>query len=141
MSPSESGEGSQEGLFPDADPPANSPDDLGYSKPYGQKSEPDRGEEKAAQRVNVAKGTIGIQEARKLVAWLSDQDFPVHVDVTVGHILTDLSGHTPKDFRWLCQAIVQAGKAPEPWRMCKALKARDVGILREEDPPPRARRG
>ena len=67
----------------------------------------------------------------KLIAWLNDQEFEVHEDVTVGHILVDLSGSTPEGFAWLCRAMKQAGQAPEPWRMNKALRARDVSLLRE----------
>lgn len=120
----------------DEEPKPNSAEDLGYRKPYGQGTPTSS---RAEDRVNVASGTIGRKEALVFIDWLKGQEFEVHVDVTVGHILTDLSGKRPEDLRWLCQAILQAKKAPEPWRMSKALKARDVGILRGIDPEPRAR--
>jgi len=140
MSPSKRDQG---GLFdtpkpviPDDDEPkSNSPEDLGLGPPrggsYGRRSQPPGGEERAAKRVNMASGTIGRPEAVKLIAWLNDQEFEVHEDVTVGHILVDLSGSTPDGFAWLCRACKQAGQAPEPWRMNKALRARDVSLLRE----------
>ena len=128
----------QRGLF-DAPKPViqddDEPEDLGLGPPrggsYGKRSEPSGGEARASKRVNMASGTIGRDEAVKLIGWLNDQDFEVHEDVTVGHILVDLSGSTSDDFAWLCRAIKQAGQAPEPWRMNRALRARDVSLLRE----------
>lgn len=131
-SPSENDQGD----LLDDEPKANSQADLGYQKPYGQGTPSSRG---AEDRVNLASGTIGRKEALVFIEWLKTQEFEVHVDVTLGHVLTDLSGKRPEDLRWLCQAILQAKKAPEPWRMSKALKARDVGILRGVDPEPRER--
>lgn len=80
---------------------------------------------------NVATGTIQIGDARKFVEWIHGLDIPVHADVTVGHVLVGLSGYQPSHLRWLCQAIRQAERAPHIDQMREALRAKDVGILRE----------
>ena len=127
------------------EPRPNSPDDLGFGKParppdvdrrpprsrsYGSGSP---GPDPVPQ--NVASGTIQIQDARKFVTWIHGQDFPIHEDVTVGHVLVALSGFTPKKLGWLCRACRQAGRAPAPWVMKIAAFKEDVGLLRPENEP------
>lgn len=129
----------------DEDPPANSPDDLGFGKPardpdvdrrpsssktYGERSP---GPDPVPH--NVAKGTIQFQDAKKFVTWLHDQDLPIHEDVTVGHVLVALSGLTPKHLGFLCRGCRQAGRIPAPWVMKLAAMKSDVGLLRPENEP------
>lgn len=124
------------------EPTPNSPEDLGFGptkperpdeidqgppadKSYG---EPSPGPDPVPH--NVASGTIQIEDARTFVSWLHEQELPCHADVTIGHVLVGLSGRTPQDLRWLCQAVRQAGNIPDPYRMGRALKERDVALLR-----------
>jgi hypothetical protein len=79
---------------------------------------------------NACRSAIQIQDARTFVAWLAEQDLPVHADCTVGHVLVGLSGLGRPDLKWLCQAIRQAGQAPEPARMRRAALKHDVALLR-----------
>ncbi len=74
-----------------------------------------------------------MDDARRFVAWVHDQDMPIHADVTVGHVLVGLSGFSPADLGWLCRALRQAGQAPHPDTMREALLKRDVGLLRPAD--------
>lgn len=137
-------QGPQSGLFDD-EPKPNSPEDLGAApvgppdperprarRPYGR-PRPDPN----PIPVNVASGTIQITDARKFVAWLSDQEFPIHRSISVGTVVVNLSGFTPKDLGWLCRACRQAQVAPAPELMRSALLKRDVSLLRgsagEED--------
>lgn len=136
-------------LFDD-DPPSNSPDDLGFgrhrperppdvdrrpsrSKAYGT---PSPGPDPVP--VNHCSSAIQIEDARKFVAWLHDQDLPIHEDVTVGHVLVALSGWGTEVLAWLCRACRQAGRAPAPTVMRKAWLARDVGLLRPGEAPEEA---
>ena len=127
------------------EPAPNSPEDLGFG-PVEPERPPDVDKRPPAQTRygqesegpdpvphNVASGTIQIDDARKFVAWLHEQEWPCHADVTVGHVLVGLSGFTPKDLGWLCRACRQAERIPAPYVMRDALFRKDVGILREED--------
>ncbi len=135
--------GPQGRLFDDPEPAENSREDLGYRPP------PDSTEALSyrppdEKRVgvgspgpdpvprNVASGTIQIEDARQFVDWIHDQDITIHADVTVGHVLVGLSGFSPENLRWLCQAIRQAGHAPHPGTMRSALLQHDVGLLRPD---------
>lgn len=113
------------------DPKPNSPEDLGMVPPrqgYGEKTaEPD------PIPVNMCSSAIQHTDAKKFVAWILEQDLPTHVDVTFGHIVVSLSGLGKLDLRWLCQAIKQAGRAPSPDLMARAVKTHDVSVLREDD--------
>ncbi len=136
---SENTEGSQGGLFdkpepvvePD-DPKPNSPEDLGMVPPrqgYGEKSpEPD------PIPVNMCSSAMQHTDAKKFVAWILEQDLPIHADVTFGHVVVGLSGLGTPDLRWLCQAIKQAGRAPAPVVMRRAVLSHDVSVLREDEP-------
>ena len=89
----------------------------------------------ASLSLSAAGGNASIQElletcAAHEVAWLAEQDIPVHAECTVGHILVGLSGLGRGDLRWLCQAIRQAEQAPTPARMRAAVLKHDVGLLR-----------
>lgn len=134
----------QGGLFDD-EPKANSPEDLGMGRPPIGPQRPDGVDTRppAAKAYgketpgpdpvphNVATGTIQIWDARKFVEWIHGLDIPVHADVTVGHVLVGLSGYQPSHLKWLCQAIRQAERAPHIGQMREALRAKDVGILRQ----------
>lgn len=149
--PSSPGQG---GLF-DAEPGPNSPEDLGYRAPQAPETEvagptaPDSNataepEPRPPYRQaygdpspepdpyprNMASSAVQIEDARRLVEWLGEQDIPVHADCTVGHILVGLSGLGRPDLKWLCQAIRQAGNAPAPNQMRGAILKHDVGLLR-----------
>jgi hypothetical protein len=113
----------------DDEPAANSPEDLGLvtsaPRPYGVKTpEPEK------PTSNASSHAVQVPDLRKFVDWVQDQDVPIHADVTVGHCQVSFSGLCVSDLRWLCQAIRQAGRAPAPATMLKAVRARDVAILR-----------
>ena len=96
-----------------------------YGKPA---PEPDRLPE------NFARSAIQHVDAVKFRDWIFAQDIPTHARVTIGGILVGLSGLGKPDLRWLCQAIVQAGRAPSPGAMKRAVLTHDVSVLREEEP-------
>lgn len=139
----------QAGLF-DADPPANSPEDLGYRAPQAPQTEVAAASALTDPRVahpqaygepspepdpyprNACSSAIQIEDARQLVAWLAEQDLPVHADCTVGHVLVGLSGLGRPDLKWLCQAIRQAGRAPRPSIMRAAVLHHDVAYLYDD---------
>lgn len=127
------------------DPKPNSPDDLGFgrhrperppdvdrrpsrSKAYGT---PSPGPDPVPD--NHARSAIQIEDARKFVAWIHDQEIQIHEDVTVGHVLVALSGWGKETLAWLCRACRQAGRAPAPVKMREAWLAKDVGLLRPGD--------
>jgi len=136
--PSSSGEGDQGGLFdkpePDEEPKPNSPEDLGMTTPsvpkgelYGKPApEPD------PLPVNKCSSAISWEDGRKFVAWIHAQDIPTHARITLGGILVGLSGLGTPDLRWLCGAIRQAGRAPSPEKLRRAVMTHDVAVLREE---------
>ncbi len=143
MSPS-SPENGQEELFGDVlkkdlageldDPKPNSPEDLGMVPPkptgqvYGKPApEPDPLPE------NFARSAIQHVDAVKFRDWIFAQKIPTHARVTVGGILVGLSGLGKSDLRWLCQAILQAGRAPSPGKMRRAVLTHDVSVLRVEE--------
>ena len=118
------------------EPAPNSRDDLGFG-PAPEPSEDPRpretfGKKKRAPKetTNAAPNAIQWADARKLVAWIVEQDVPTHVNVTTAHCLVELSGLTTIDLKWICQAIKQVGKAPRPVVMKRAAVARDVAIMR-----------
>jgi len=112
----------------DDEPKPNSPEDLGQVPP--KKSFGDPRPEPDPVPVNVARGTMQPDDARKFIAWVYYQDLPIHAQVTFGHVLADMSGLRPEDLRWLCQAIRQAGRAPAPADMRQAALKQDVSLLR-----------
>jgi len=118
----------------DPEPPANSPEDLGMVSPapagqvYGKPApEPDPLPE------NFARSAMQHADAVKFRDWIFDQDVPTHARVTLGGIVVGLSGLGREDLRWLCQAILQAGRAPSPGVMRRAVLTHDVSVLREEE--------
>jgi hypothetical protein len=118
----------------DDEPKPNSPEDLGLVTPipagplYGQaRDEPDPLPE------NFARSAIQHEDAVRFRDWIFDQDLPTHAQVTIGWILTDLSGIGQAELRWLCQAIRQAGRAPSPATMKRAVLTHDVSVLREDE--------
>ena len=78
----------------------------------------------------VGRKALAIADVKVFVIWLEAQEMPVHVDVTVRHVMRELSGLTTDHLRWLCQACRQAGRAPEPFKMKRAVVEQDVGLLR-----------
>lgn len=113
----------------DDEPAPNSPEDLGLvtptARPYGVETpEPEK------PTTNASTNALQIPEIHKFINWVHAQDLPVHADVKVGHCAVAFSGLCVADLRWLCQAIRQAGRAPVPATMKKAILARDVSILR-----------
>lgn len=127
------------------DPPANSPDDLGFGRarhrperPPGVDDRPPPGKSFGQGSPgpdpvpdNHARSAIQILDARKFVTWIHDQDLEIHEDVTVGHVLVALSGWGPEALGWLCRACRQAGRAPRPTDMRAAWMAKDVDLLRQ----------
>ena len=124
----------QGGLFDD-EPKSNSPEDLGLVTPpgmvYGTSSMP----EPDPPPVNLSSNAIQLADAHKFVDWIWEKEIPTHIDVTPGRILIVLSGMGRPDLRWLCGAILQAGRAPKPETMKKAVIARNVKILRPGGDP------
>lgn len=122
-------------LFDD-EPKPNSPEDLGQVTPPGQRlygmssmREPD------PPPVNLSSHAIQLEDARVFVDWIKKQSIEIHVDVTPGRVLVVLSGLGLPDLKWLCKAILQAGRAPQPETMKKAVVARDVRVLRPGGDP------
>ena len=75
--------------------------------------------------------TITRADVQKLVTWIYEQDLQMHPDtMIVDKLLTAFDGFTRGDLRWLCAAIKQAGEVPAPSYMAKAIRARDVALLR-----------
>lgn len=111
------------------EPKPNSPEDLGQVPP--KKSFGDPRPEPDPVPENMARSAMQHGDAKKFVAWVHDQDIPIHADVTFGHVVVGLSGFGPKDLAWLCRAIRQAGRAPAPADMRGALLKRDVSLLRD----------
>jgi hypothetical protein len=118
----------------DDEPKPNSPEDLGLVTPkpagevYGKPApEPDPMPE------NFARSAIQHDDAIRFRDWIFEQDIPTHAQVTIGGILVGLSGLGPTDLRWLCQAIRQAGRAPSPATMKRAVLTHDVSVLREDE--------
>lgn len=83
--------------------------------------------------VNHARLAIQEDDVKNLRDWIFKQEFPIHNQVTVAHLVTALSGMVRSDLRWLCQAMNQAERAPAPSQMRRALVSRDVAILRDFD--------
>ncbi len=132
-------------LLADDDPKPNSPDDLGFGRsslrperppgvddrPPAEKAfgDPSPGPDPVPD--NHARSAIQIEDARKFVTWIHDQDIQIHEDVTVGHVVVALSGWGKEALGWLCRACRQAGRAPAPTTMREAWVAKDVGLLRK----------
>ncbi|MCK5318172.1 MAG: hypothetical protein KAJ55_09665 [Anaerolineales bacterium] len=132
--PSKPVNGAQGGLFDEADPKPNSPEDLGHVTPtpagqvYGKPApEPD------PLPVNVCSSAIQHSDAIKFRDWIFAQELPTHARITLGGIVVGLSGLGVDDLRWLCKAIRQAGRAPSPEKLRRAVLTHDVGVLREAD--------
>ncbi len=135
--PSRPQDPSQGALFekpPEEDPKPNSPEDLGHVTPtpagqvYGKPApEPD------PLPVNVCSSAIQHSDAIKFRDWIYEQDVPTHARITLGGIVVGLSGLGLEDLRWLCKAIRQAGRAPSPEKLRRAVMTHDVGVLREAD--------
>ena len=134
----------QGALFDPEDPKPNSREDLGFSRPgperpegvddrpppaktYGKRSP---GPDPVPR--NSCSSAIQIEDARKFVKWIHDQDIDIHEDVTVGHVLVALSGLGTESLGWLCRACRQAGRAPAPTKMFDAALKKDVSLLRGE---------
>ncbi len=83
---------------------------------------------------NFARSAIQHVDAVKFRDWIFAQKIPTHARVTIGGILVGLSGLGKEDLRWLCQAILQAERAPSPGNMRRAVLTHDVSVLREEEP-------
>lgn len=103
---------SQNSLFDD-EPADNSPEDIGY----GSYKEP-------------VISCLPVQDARRFLDWLDQQDVKRAEGIGLITCMEALSGCTQGDLRWLCAAIHQAGIAPAPGTMKKAVLARDVAVLR-----------
>ena len=117
---------------PIEEPKSNSPEDLGHAPPNPNAYGTPRPEPEPLPE-NFCRSAIQHSDARTFVDWIGEQELPVHVSVTVGGILTGLSGLGRSDLKWLCQAIRQAGRAPEPEKMRRAVMTHDVSVLREEN--------
>lgn len=115
-------ESEQAGLFPE-DPPPNSPEDLGFVKP------PPPGTLEKLELPPMS--TLPIEDANKFLDWLDGQDdVKKSGEISLIAVLEAFSGLSRGDLKWLCGAIHQAGKAPDPGTMKKATLARDVALLR-----------
>jgi len=136
------------------DPPANSPDDIGFGKPPPREPKPhelnhpdhpsqrphnrlEPGEEPPASW-NVAHVEMGIEQMRIFLHWCTDHD----IDTTghsVGALYVALNAHSKPSFRWLCQALVQGGHAtlPDVGLIDRAIKKRTAGLLYPSTEPER----
>ncbi|MCH7890100.1 MAG: hypothetical protein IH921_01220 [Gemmatimonadetes bacterium] len=139
-SPRSSGQGD---LLED-EPKSNSREDIGFSRPGSERPEGVDDRPPPAKTFgkrspgpdpvprNSCSSAIQIEDARKFVKWIHDQDIPTHARITLGGVVVNLSGLGIPDLRWLCQAIKQVGRAPSPELMFRAVTTRDVAVLREE---------
>lgn len=130
----------------DDEPKPNSPEDLGQSSPRLKPERPDGVDDRPPRAKsfgdpspgpdpvpsNQCSSAIQIDDVRKFVAWIHDQDVPIHEDVTVGHVLVAFSGWGTEKLGWVCRAVRQAGRAPAPSVMRKAALENDVALLRED---------
>ena len=70
-------------------------------------------------------------DVEKLVEWIYAQELPTHPDAMIVDILVEaFDGFKQSDLRWLCAAIKQARGVPAPSCMARAIRARDVALLR-----------
>jgi len=113
-------------------PPGNCPDSQVSRRPPAEKQVGQASPGPDPVPRNACSSAIQIEDARRFVDWVHDQDISIHADVTVGHVLVGMSGFSPADLGWLCRAIRQAGHAPHPDTMRAALLKRDVGLLRPD---------
>jgi len=113
------------------EPKPNSPEDLGLAAPNPNAYGTPRPEPEPLPE-NFCRSAIQPDDARTFVDWVNEQELPVHAAVTVGGILVGLSGLGRNDLKWLCRAIRQAGRAPSPERMRRAVMSHDVAVLRED---------
>ncbi len=139
-SPRSSGQGD---LLED-EPKSNSREDIGFSRPGSERPEGVDDRPPPAKTFgkrspgpdpvprNSCSSAIQIEDARKFVKWIHDQDIDIHEDVTVGHVLVALSGLGTPALGWLCRACRQAGRAPAPTKMFDAAMKKDVSLLRGE---------
>ena len=110
----------------DDEPKPNSPEDLGL----GLRLPPATSNTDLGQLpVNHSTNAIQAEDARKFVAWVMDSGLSVQAEITVGRALVEFSGLGRPDLKWLCQAIKQAGRVPDPKIMRRAVIQRDVNIL------------
>jgi len=129
------------------DPKPNSREDTGFTRP-GTPRDPDIDTRPPSDKSfgepspgpdpvprNACSSAIQIDDARKFVTWIHDQNFPIHEDVTVGHVLVALSGLGTPALGWLCRACRQAERAPAPAVMREAAMKRDVDLLRPGEGP------
>lgn len=101
----------------DHEPPANSPEDLGYVTVEGV-------------TINQPRGAMTLEDAHRFVEWLKTTNYSIEPTLTPGRVYLELHGFTAKDLRWLCLAIKQAGRAPAAHVMRAARLANDVALLR-----------
>ena len=133
-------------LFDD-EPKSNSPEDLGQVAPRVKPERPDGVDDRPPPDKafgdpspgpdpvprNQCSSAIQIDDARKFVKWIHEQEIDIHEDVTVGHVLVALSGLGTVSLGWLCRACRQAGRAPAPSVMREAAMKKDVSLLRPGD--------
>lgn len=72
-------------------------------------------------------------DADIFLSWCNGAGFTIDPEIDVQAVLEAFDGFTKTDLRWLCQAIRQAGNAPDLATMAKAVKARDVAPLRDRN--------
>lgn len=118
------------------EPKPNSPEDLGMTTPSGPVYGTPRPEPEPMPE-NLCRSAMQHDDARKLVAWIHAQNIPTHARITLGGIVVGLSGLGRDDLRWLCGAIKQAGVAPSPEKLRRAILTHDVSVLREADDDPK----
>lgn len=138
---------SSDDLFADdQEPKPNSPEDLGLGPPRVKPERPDGVDDRPPSSKsfgesspgpdpvprNACSSAIQIDDARKFVKWIHEQDLPIHEDVTVGHVLVAFSGWGTEKLGWVCRAVRQAGVVPKPSKMREAAIANDVGLLRDD---------
>lgn len=135
------------------DPPANSPDDLGFGKPERPPKPHDpRHPDHPAQRPhnqlqpgeepptswNVANVEMGIAEMRTFLAWCTDHDIDIG-DHTVGSLYVALNAHGKDSFRWLCTQLLRNKfeRLPDVGLISRAIKKRQAGLLYPSTEPER----
>lgn len=111
------------------EPKPNSPEDIGLVTPPGMVFCTSSTVEPAQAPVNNSTNAIQLPDARKFVNWVEKRGFPRHIDITPGRIFVEFSGFSRADIKWLCIAIVKAGRAPEPGIMRRAVISRDSSEL------------
>lgn len=74
-------------------------------------------------------------DADKFLIWCNGTEYGIDAQIANKDVLDAFRGFTIGDLKWLCQAIHQAQGIPDLAAMVKAIKSRDVAVLRSTEKP------